>query len=75
MKNQKIENNKGEIVHTIYNLIPLSRFGNFIEVDLFTNNIKKSKLFIPLNIWNDEKELQKLIDYYNYDSIEKNNAK
>ncbi len=74
MKNQKIENNKGEIVNTFYKLYPLNQFEDFIVADLYADNIKRSKVFFPIDIWNNEFELQNFIDQYNFDRIKKNNS-
>ena len=52
-------------MYSIYSLNPLFILGNFICVDVFKDNQKVCEMAIPLQIWNDEKELNELMNEYN----------
>lgn len=52
-------------MYSIYSLNPLFILGNFICVDVFKDNQKVCEMVFPLQIWNDEKELNELMNEYN----------
>lgn len=52
-------------MYSIYSLNPLFIVGNFICVDVFKDNQKVCEMAIPIQIWNDEKELNELMNEYN----------